>query len=194
MSDIHWSRSVHHDGSLYYVVENEPLSFGSTVKLRVRTGLDAPVGDIFVRTNPDGEQHMAPLRLIAKDTATCWWEGDMQIKMVRSNYRFLLLTDEGHCPSRHGEETSPVRRRQKPRDSFLTLCYDGRMKHTMLLKLVPTEEQHDALLETMHAFNAACNYVAAVAFAEHAADLLWPIASHASACCSISHPRDQQSL
>jgi putative transposase len=38
------------------------------------------------------------------------------------------------------------------------------MKQTMLLKLVPTEDQHDALLETMHAFNAACDYVAAQAF------------------------------
>ncbi|MBX5455971.1 MAG: transposase [Thermogemmatispora sp.] len=38
------------------------------------------------------------------------------------------------------------------------------MKQTMLLKLIPTEEQHHALLETMHAFNAACNYVAEQAF------------------------------
>ena len=40
----------------------------------------------------------------------------------------------------------------------------------MLLKLTPTEEQHQALLETMHAFNAACNYVASVAFAEKTAN------------------------
>jgi putative transposase len=38
------------------------------------------------------------------------------------------------------------------------------MKQTMLLKLVPTEDQHRALLETMHAFNAACNYIAEQAF------------------------------
>ena len=38
------------------------------------------------------------------------------------------------------------------------------MKQTMLLKLVPTSEQHRALLETMHAFNAACNAIAEVAF------------------------------
>ncbi|GAC1349315.1 MAG: maltodextrin glucosidase [Ktedonobacteraceae bacterium] len=96
MSDIHWSRSVHHDGSLCYVVVNETISFGSTVKLRVRTSLDAPVSGIFARTNPDGEQHIAPLQLTAKDASTCWWEGDIQIKMLRNNYRFLLLTDEGH--------------------------------------------------------------------------------------------------
>ncbi len=34
----------------------------------------------------------------------------------------------------------------------------------MLLKLAPTEEQAHALLETMHAFNAACDYVAEQAY------------------------------
>jgi putative transposase len=43
------------------------------------------------------------------------------------------------------------------------------MKQTMLLKLAPTTEQHQALLETMHAFNEAANYVAQVAFAEKTA-------------------------
>jgi predicted transposase len=44
------------------------------------------------------------------------------------------------------------------------------MKQTMLLKLAPTEEQHQALLETMHAFNAACDYVAEIAFSEKTAN------------------------
>jgi predicted transposase len=44
------------------------------------------------------------------------------------------------------------------------------MKQTMLLKLAPTEEQHQALLETMHAFNQAANYVAGVAFGEKSAN------------------------
>src|SRR5713101_974450 len=44
------------------------------------------------------------------------------------------------------------------------------MKQTMLLKLAPTEEQHQALLESMHTFNAAANYVASVAFAEKSAN------------------------
>lgn len=41
------------------------------------------------------------------------------------------------------------------------------MKLTLQLKLVPTPEQHPALLETMHAFNAAASYAAAVGFREH---------------------------
>src|SRR5947207_3332703 len=38
------------------------------------------------------------------------------------------------------------------------------MKQTMLLKLAPSPEQHIALLETMHAFNDACNEIVQVAF------------------------------
>src|SRR5438067_10287105 len=44
------------------------------------------------------------------------------------------------------------------------------MKQTMLLKLAPTTEQHQALLETMHTFNQAANYVAQVAAARHSAN------------------------
>lgn len=40
----------------------------------------------------------------------------------------------------------------------------------MLLKLAPTSEQHQALLDTMHAFNRACDYIAAQAYAAHVAN------------------------
>lgn len=40
----------------------------------------------------------------------------------------------------------------------------------MLLKLAPSPEQHQALLETMHAFNAACNYIADVAYTSQLAN------------------------
>src|SRR5437773_4794157 len=44
------------------------------------------------------------------------------------------------------------------------------MKQTMLLKLAPSPEQSNALLETVHAFNDACNAIAEVAFAEQLAN------------------------
>lgn len=40
------------------------------------------------------------------------------------------------------------------------------MKQTMLLKLAPTNEQATALMDTLHAFNDACNTIAQVAFDE----------------------------
>lgn len=41
------------------------------------------------------------------------------------------------------------------------------MKLTLQLKLVPTTDQHTAVLETMRAFNAAASYAAQVGFAAH---------------------------
>jgi putative transposase len=41
------------------------------------------------------------------------------------------------------------------------------MKLTVQLKLIPTPKQHAALLDTMHAFNAAASYAAQVGFANH---------------------------
>jgi putative transposase len=57
-----------------------------------------------------------------------------------------------------------------PIDNFYQWVYNRSMKQTMLLKLAPTTEQARALLETMHAFNEAANYVASVAFAEKTAN------------------------
>jgi len=44
------------------------------------------------------------------------------------------------------------------------------MKQTIALKLETTQEQFDALLETMEAFNAGCNRVAELAFEKHSAN------------------------
>ena len=43
------------------------------------------------------------------------------------------------------------------------------MKQTVLLKLAPTPDQHAALLRTLETFNAVCNAIAEVAFAERSA-------------------------
>lgn len=40
------------------------------------------------------------------------------------------------------------------------------MKQTLAVKLAPSPEQHTALLQTMERFNAACDYLATVAFRE----------------------------
>lgn len=43
------------------------------------------------------------------------------------------------------------------------------MKTTLQVKLLPTAEQHAALLDTMHAFNAACTWIAEYAYKERCA-------------------------
>lgn len=93
MSDIHWSQSIHHDGSPYYV------SFDSTnpsLQLRLRAGKEAPIEHLFVRTIPDGEQHFAPMHIVASDARSHWWEAEVRLHMLRTNYRFFLRTTEGN--------------------------------------------------------------------------------------------------
>jgi putative transposase len=43
------------------------------------------------------------------------------------------------------------------------------MKTTLQVKLLPSSAQHTALLETMHAFNAACTWIAAYAYQQRCA-------------------------
>src|SRR5215510_977131 len=43
------------------------------------------------------------------------------------------------------------------------------MKTTLQIKLLPSSAQHTALLETMHAFNAACTWIAAYAYQQRCA-------------------------
>jgi putative transposase len=66
--------------------------------------------------------------------------------------------------------TARVASTAKSNDNILNTRYTSSMKQTMLLKLLPTKEQHQALFDTMHAFNEAANYVAQVAFAEKTAN------------------------
>ncbi len=44
------------------------------------------------------------------------------------------------------------------------------MKQTLMVKLDTSEEQHQALLETMHRFNEACNHIANIAFEKKTAN------------------------
>jgi putative transposase len=57
-----------------------------------------------------------------------------------------------------------------PIDTIVQWQYTWGMKQTMLLKLAPTEDQRQALLDTIHAFNAAATYVAEIAFGEKTAN------------------------
>jgi alpha-glucosidase len=94
VTEEHWIQSVHHDGSPRYVVASR-LHLGETVTLRLRAGLEAPIERLFVRTNPDGEQAYTSMHPAGEDSACRWWEVTVPLTMLRTNYRFWLLTPEG---------------------------------------------------------------------------------------------------
>lgn len=92
MSTVHWETSIHHDGSpMYLRFSGRP---GDTAVFRLRMAADAPVSGVFLRTCPDGEQHFTPLRDLGVRGVCRWWEGELPIRMLRTNYRFLIRADD----------------------------------------------------------------------------------------------------
>lgn len=89
-----WLQTVHHDGSERYISNPYPRS-GETVRLRLRVGANAPLREVYVRTFPDGEQALAPLRPGPVEPPVRWWEGELPIREPVVGYRFLLVAEDG---------------------------------------------------------------------------------------------------
>jgi alpha-glucosidase len=96
MEQLSFQSSIHHSGSSRYVHPNLP-GLGDLVTLRLRTAVTSHIQYILLRTAPDGEQHMSPLKKVDRMVnGVCqWWEISFSIKMPVTLYRFLILTDEG---------------------------------------------------------------------------------------------------
>jgi alpha-glucosidase len=94
MPDESWTKSVHHDGSPYYVVGND-LQIGSTLTLRLRADVEAPIERVFLRITPNGTQQMREMRPDQVETVARWWEIDLKLHMPRTGYRFFLQSSEG---------------------------------------------------------------------------------------------------
>ena len=93
MKMLTWEASVHHDGSPLYLRFSGRL--GDTAVFRLRMAADAPVRGVFLRTCPDGEQQITPLQDQGIRGVCRWWEGTLPIRMLRTNYRFLIRADDG---------------------------------------------------------------------------------------------------
>lgn len=93
MNMLTWEASVHHDGSPLYLRFSGRL--GDTAVFRLRMAADAPVRGVFLRTCPDGEQQITPLYDGGVQGVCRWWEGTLTIRMLRTNYRFLIRAEDG---------------------------------------------------------------------------------------------------
>lgn len=87
--------SIHHSGSSRYVFPNT-IQLGDIVTIRLRTALEAPIKQVLLRTEPDGEQHLTPLQTEAREQAAAcsWWRVSIRITMPVTSYRFLIITDD----------------------------------------------------------------------------------------------------
>lgn len=95
---------AHHDGSELYVSNAAP-KIGEFVTLRVRVPKSDSVEKVFIRIMQDGEPTTYPLKVAKKNRVESWWQVKVEIKNVKTNYRFLLaaknsfqwLNAEGVC-------------------------------------------------------------------------------------------------
>ncbi len=91
---MHWLQTVHHDGSEKYLSSLSP-QIGDTVRICLRTGENAPVRRVILRTFPDGEQAFTAMTAAAHEPPARWWEADLTIHQPLEHYRFLLQADDG---------------------------------------------------------------------------------------------------
>jgi alpha-glucosidase len=88
-----WTAGLHHDGSALYVSKPLP-ALGDTVQIRLRVPANAPIVRIVLRSAPDGEQHLEPMREERRDAACAWWVADLPVTMPTLTYRFFIVSAE----------------------------------------------------------------------------------------------------
>lgn len=91
---LHWTAGLHHDGSALYVSNPLP-AHGETVTIKLRAPVDAPIRAVYLRTAPDGEQHMSPMQVVKQDAVCAWWQGSLSVTMPLVIYRFKVMSAEG---------------------------------------------------------------------------------------------------
>ena len=83
----------HHDGSELYVSNASP-KIGESVILKVRVPKTSDVQSAYIRIMQDGEPTTYPMKLSIKKRSENWWQVKVEIKNVKTNYRFLLAGKE----------------------------------------------------------------------------------------------------
>lgn len=90
----HWTAGVHHDGSDLYVSNLTP-GLDETVTITLRVPVNAPIGAIYLRTAPDGENHLEPMHIVDHDARSAYWAASLHCTMPLNNYRFKIISEEG---------------------------------------------------------------------------------------------------
>jgi len=91
MSNTHWTGAVHHDGSALYVSNPMP-KLGDVVQIYLRTPKDAPIERIFLRTAPDGENHLEEMKHHSHHSNYQLWVANLPITMPSTPYRFVIVS------------------------------------------------------------------------------------------------------
>lgn len=89
-----WTRGIHHDGSAMFVSNPLP-ALDETVTLTLRTPLEAPIKQVFVRAMRDGEFHRVGMEHAHEDAVAHYWQAELTIDQPTVTYRFKIMSDAG---------------------------------------------------------------------------------------------------
>jgi alpha-glucosidase len=85
---------AHHDGSALYV-DNQAPDLGDRVNVRVRVPASCGARHVYARVVHDGEPHFVEASGDGGSPAERWWRAEFEVRNPVTQYRFLLLLDDG---------------------------------------------------------------------------------------------------
>ena len=88
-----WLESVYSDGTAAFVSNPSPKLF-ETVRVSLRMYADAPVRHVFLRTLPNGEEHLTPMEAVRRERGLLYYEAPLTMTENRMQYQFYLATED----------------------------------------------------------------------------------------------------
>lgn len=88
-----WLESVYSDGSAQFVSNPQPKLF-ETVTVRIRMYEDAPVRHVFLRTEPNGANHLIEMTKEKTEQGLVYYAAQLTMTENRMHYHFYLVCED----------------------------------------------------------------------------------------------------
>lgn len=88
-----WLESVYSDGTAEFVSNPSPKLF-EEVRIRIRMYEDAPVRHVFLRSIPNGVDHVEEAHIVKRERGLVYYEAPLFINENRVQYQFYLVCDD----------------------------------------------------------------------------------------------------
>lgn len=88
-----WLESVYSDGTAAFVSNPSPRLF-DTVTVKIRMYEDAPVKHVFLRSVPNGAEHLEEAHIVKREHGLVYYEAPLAITENRMQYHFYLVCDD----------------------------------------------------------------------------------------------------
>ena len=88
-----WLESIYSDGTADFVSNPSPALF-ETVMVRIRMYEDAPVKHVFLRTMPNGAEHLEEAHITKRERGLVYYEALLEMTENRMQYHFYIVCED----------------------------------------------------------------------------------------------------